>query len=138
MYVGFEVLNKIEAYTFRIKFCSFWKVSCPICREKLTQTKLDLINLDKQNLIVYDDGEPNDIVISKKTRDLQKKMEILFNKQKVKGGIIEIVKDEIIVLTVCFFLMFQSDLKVFENSNQDSEKFLEQKLSLTLQNTDCL
>jgi hypothetical protein len=64
---------------------------------------LDLINLDKQNLIVCDDGKPDDIVISKKTRDLQKKMEILFNKQKLKGGIIAIVKDEIIVLTVCFF-----------------------------------
>jgi hypothetical protein len=41
--------------------------------------------------------------ISSKTRELQNKMKILFDKQKLNGGIIDIDenKQDIIILTVC-------------------------------------
>lgn len=45
------------------------------------------------------------IHISDKTRQIQVKMKILFEKQKLAGGIIEDKKDEIIILNVCIKLI---------------------------------
>ena len=66
----------------------------------LTDADLELLSLEKGTIDANEDDESNSVVISEKTRELQKKMGILFNKQKINGGIIPIQKDDIIVLTV--------------------------------------
>ena len=77
------------------------QISCPVCREAIKDEELNDLNECKNNISSIS-GNSETYVISSKMRQIQDKMKILFEKQKLKGGIIDIdeKKQDVIILTV--------------------------------------
>lgn len=104
-YASFEIeRERQEAFKNKIKW-EERKINCPTCREPLKSNEINfLCELDKNHLVsTYDQHFIT--TISNKTRELQQKLKITFEKQKLLGGIIDSSekKEEIIVLSVSIF-----------------------------------
>ena len=75
----------------------------------MKQNEIDYLNeLNTRNNVsnLNEDISSQNIQISNKTREMQAKMKLLFEKQKNAGGIIEDKKEEIIILNVNLNLIF--------------------------------
>jgi E3 ubiquitin-protein ligase RNF25 len=90
-----------EALRNKIKWLER-KISCPTCREPLKSNELNLLfkfNTKNSQTFIEENFIP---IISTETRQLQQKMKLTFEKQKLIGGIIDTTEkpEEIIVLSV--------------------------------------
>lgn len=83
-------------------------VQCPVCRRDMNENEiLELHKTDINKLTNPLERVEDVIVISNKMRQMQIRMQTLFEKQKKAGGIIDHnEKPEIIVLTVGILLVF--------------------------------
>lgn len=70
-------------------------VCCPECRQEMTDEQIKELEQYPNSPNKNEDANEK-IVLSSKTLKLQEKMKNLFEKQKMKGGIIE-SKDELII-----------------------------------------
>lgn len=100
------VKEKLEAESNRLN----WEKrtpNCPDCRSDLTTSELEYFqNIKLKNIKESDsDYYKKNIVISDSIRQMQKKMRIIFEKQKDAGGIIDEAKQEIIMITVILNLL---------------------------------
>lgn len=92
------------------------KIFCPECREPIGDALLDeLEHIDRSTLGLLADEFNEKIVISDKMRRLQAKMKTLYDRQKLRGGIIENKEPEVIVLNVRWY--FFLDKEIFYNVN---------------------
>jgi len=92
--------ERLEAETNKLK----WKqrsISCPVCRNPMKQDEIDHLNqLKLRNNITIEQVVDNEsIIISHTIRSMQNRFKLLFEKQKIAGGIIEDKKEEIIILS---------------------------------------
>ncbi len=83
------------------------KVSCPVCRNSLTKPEIDYFHKLKQKTRLNHLNSNINIgfesfVISDKMRQMQNSMRIIYEKQRLAGGIIEENKNEIIMIAVSF------------------------------------
>jgi len=86
---------------FYIKKDFLNEFQCPVCRQLLTDnilTKVDTSNNDDQQCSDDDDNNSSIIIkkLSPKIKLWQQEMETLYQKQKEKGGIIDLQKTDIV------------------------------------------
>ena len=101
--VTFYICNKYSNFFCDLSMIS--KVSCPVCRNSLTKAETDYFHKLKQKTnLKHLDSKINvgfeSFVISDKMRQMQNSMRIIYEKQKLAGGIIDDNKHEIIMIAV--------------------------------------
>jgi hypothetical protein len=115
--------DRAEAVKNRLKWVDR-RVGCAVCREQMTEQEIEQLKSMEKNFnksSTKDNMRPNQIQISDKTRKLQKEMSRLFEKQKLAGGIIELNRQEdVIILNVNFFFilieLYNEDFVLFNRS----------------------
>lgn len=97
-------LNDIEKEKQEAKFHKIrWvyrTVCCPECRQEMTDDQIKELKSFSDKLQIQNEEATEKIAISFKMRRLQENMKVLYEKQRIKGGIIEPKEEVIISLTV--------------------------------------
>lgn len=102
--------ERAEAVRNKLKW-SERQVNCPVCREPMKSSQVADLKLVNDSSTSHS-FHPVQIIISDRTRRLQREMRQLFERQKLCGGIIDTSNDEIIILNVTHVRLLSYDLLI--------------------------